>query len=181
MDQTRLKETFSENLKKTIKEKGITQSALATMSETSQQNISKYCKGNALPDLGTVANIAESLQVSVDSLLGLDCVASSNTTKSSSLADYLRDFVSIADTLNLDVSTVVFRTQELARTQIDFDVISCNLGLFIERWKKYRCLLEDEDIDFSDYKTLIETQLKNLMVIDIAKDELLEQYISIKR
>lgn len=179
MDQTKLKATFSENLKKLLKEKGITQSSLANMAETSQQNISKYCKGNALPDLGIVATIAESLQVSVDSLLGLDCVASSNTTKSSFLADYLRDFVSIADTLNLDVSTIEFRTKELARTDIQFDIIDCNMGLFIDRWKKYRCLLEDGDIDFSDYKTLIESQLKNLMVIDITKDELLERYIRI--
>lgn len=180
MNQTKLKEIFSENLKQTLKERGITQSALANMAETSQQNISKYCKGNSLPDLGIVAAIAESLQVSIDFLLGLDCVASSSVKKTSSLADYLRDFVSIADTLNLDVSSINFRTTKLVKTGIEYDIIDCNLSLFVERWKKYRSLLEDRYIDLPEYKFLLESQLNQLMDVEISKDELLDTCRSLK-
>jgi len=58
-----------ENLKKIRKEKNITQIRLSIAAEVSQETISAYESGKALPSADTLIKIADFLDVSIDYLL----------------------------------------------------------------------------------------------------------------
>ncbi len=58
-----------ENLKKYRKERGITQIRLSIAAEVSQETISAYESGKAMPSAETLIKIADFLGVSVDFLL----------------------------------------------------------------------------------------------------------------
>ena len=58
-----------ENLKKIRKEKNITQIRLSIAAEVSQETISAYESGKALPSAETLIKIADFLDVSIDYLL----------------------------------------------------------------------------------------------------------------
>ena len=59
-----------ENLKRIRKEKNITQIRLSVAVEISQETISAYENGKALPSAETLIKIADFLDVSIDYLLG---------------------------------------------------------------------------------------------------------------
>lgn len=61
---------FSENLKKTRKEKGISQEELATRLNVVRQTISKWEKGLSVPDAERLIKLSEILETSVGTLLG---------------------------------------------------------------------------------------------------------------
>lgn len=61
---------FSENLKILRKQKGFSQEELAARLHVVRQTISKWEKGQSVPDAGTLIRLAEILDVSVSRLLG---------------------------------------------------------------------------------------------------------------
>lgn len=69
MNEMEVMELFSKNLKRMMEEDNITQKELADEIGISQQTISKYLRGESIPSLTTVINIAEVLFCSVDELL----------------------------------------------------------------------------------------------------------------
>lgn len=63
---------FTEMLRSLRKEKGLTQRQLGAHVGVTQQMVGKWEKGQSTPDPGTLARIAELLEVSVDALLGVE-------------------------------------------------------------------------------------------------------------
>lgn len=63
---------FPENLSRLLKEKNISQLKLATDLNLSPPSISRYCTGLQLPRADVIALIAKYLNVSTDTLLGID-------------------------------------------------------------------------------------------------------------
>ncbi len=61
---------FSENLKTLRKQKGFSQEELAARLHVVRQTVSKWEKGQSVPDAGTLIRLAEILEVSVSELLG---------------------------------------------------------------------------------------------------------------
>lgn len=61
---------FSENLKTLRKQKGFSQEELAARLHVVRQTVSKWEKGQSVPDAGTLIRLAEVLEVSVSELLG---------------------------------------------------------------------------------------------------------------
>ena len=171
MDQNNMKDMFSENLKRAMQEKNINQSQLASRAETTPQNISKYCKGSVLPDLGIVVQIANALGVSVDSLLGNEGFSQKKNYERFLVSDLLEQFVLIADTLNFDISECECSFKE-HNFGFDYEHLQLTIIDFWKKWAKYRKLLEDKDIDYSDYAALISTQLGKVD-FHISKNELL--------
>lgn len=69
-----------ENLKKIRKEKGITQIRLSIAAEVSQETISAYESGKAMPSAETLIKIADFLNVSIDYLLDRTDIPIVNTS-----------------------------------------------------------------------------------------------------
>jgi len=61
--------SFSDNLKKLRKQNNYSQSDLAEMLKTTQQNISLYEKGTVAPNIETLTLLADCFEVSVDYLI----------------------------------------------------------------------------------------------------------------
>lgn len=61
---------FSENLKTLRKQKGFSQEELADRLHVVRQTVSKWEKGQSVPDAGALIRLAEILEVSVSELLG---------------------------------------------------------------------------------------------------------------
>lgn len=68
--------SFSARLTATMKSKGISKKQLADKIKVSAQSITYYCKGERLPDVNILRDIANALEVSADYLLGLQGVPS---------------------------------------------------------------------------------------------------------
>lgn len=65
-----MKKNFLNNLKVLRKEVGMSQLELANALKIERSTIAKYETGDREPDLGTLCQIADVLQVSLDELLG---------------------------------------------------------------------------------------------------------------
>lgn len=66
---------FSENLRKAIKLRGVTQAWLADKSNQNEATISRYANGvNKSPQIDILVEIAKALNISTDYLLGLSDV-----------------------------------------------------------------------------------------------------------
>lgn len=180
MTQSEMKDVFAKNLKATMNEKNMNQSQLANAAETTPQNISKYCKGSVLPDLGIVVQIANALNVSVDSLLGNDGFSQKKKCERFPLPDLLEQFVIIADTLNFDISDCGCSFKE-SNLGFDFEAIQLDVCCFWRKWAKYRKLLEEKDIERSDYDALIMIQLRFLSDKSLSKNELLRMRIETRK
>ena len=86
---------FQERLQKKRKEKGLTQSKLAELSNVSKATINKYeTKSDAAPTADILLSISKVLDVSVDWLLGNDeyCVKSVSETEKITSGDIKRAF-----------------------------------------------------------------------------------------
>ncbi|MCM1393250.1 MAG: helix-turn-helix domain-containing protein, partial [Ruminococcus sp.] len=79
-DELDFKKSFGENICRLRREKGITQIQLAQDLNYSDKAISKWERGESIPDTYTVFKIAELFNVSADELLG-QTVKESNNTK----------------------------------------------------------------------------------------------------
>lgn len=66
------KELFAKNLCEAMREKGITQTGLAEILNTTQQTISRWCKGICEPDYDTLILICGLLGENPNDLLGYD-------------------------------------------------------------------------------------------------------------
>lgn len=167
-----MKKTFSENLKKAIASRNMNQAKLAEKAGVSAQNVSKYCRAEVLPDLGAVVQIANALEVSVDSLLGNDDLLRAKKAENFTLADLLSEFVLIADTLNFCVSenTCYFEEQKLG---FDYEEPQLQILDFWKKWTKYRKMLENHDIEKAEYHTLVNAKLKQMDHIHLSKDEMI--------
>lgn len=62
---------FNERLRQLMKEKGVTQTELASLLGISRQSFSAYCNGNTQPNIENTVKMAEYFGVSVDYLFGL--------------------------------------------------------------------------------------------------------------
>ena len=62
---------FSENLKTLRRQKGFSQEELAARLHVVRQTVSKWEKGQSVPDAGTLIRLAEVLEVSVSELLAI--------------------------------------------------------------------------------------------------------------
>ncbi len=69
MNQEEVKQLVSKNLTKLRKEHGITQGQLAEFLNYSDKSVSSWERGESLPDLGTLKEIADFYQVPVDYFL----------------------------------------------------------------------------------------------------------------
>lgn len=57
------------NLTRILRNRGLSQNALARMTNESPMRISTICRGTNVPDIACVARIAEALDVSIDALV----------------------------------------------------------------------------------------------------------------
>lgn len=179
MTQNGMKDIFAENLKKAMAKNNMNQSSLAGAAGTTPQNISKYCKGSVLPDLGIVVQIATALNVSVDYLIGNEDFLSKKNRECFSLSNLLEQFVLVADTLNFDIAECKCSFSE-HNFGFDFEYLQLSIIDFWKKWAQYRKLLEEQYIEQSDYDTLISTQLSNID-FHISKNKLLYERLSSHR
>ncbi len=63
------KHRFAQRLRKTIKQRGITQTILAQRVGVSKRSMNMYCTGGCVPTIDTFSTIAHKLNVSADYLL----------------------------------------------------------------------------------------------------------------
>ncbi|MDD6302690.1 MAG: helix-turn-helix transcriptional regulator [Bacillales bacterium] len=61
---------LNDRIKMIMEEKGLTQKELSQMSNITEASMSKYLSGDRTPRIDVIVNIANALEVSVDSLLG---------------------------------------------------------------------------------------------------------------
>lgn len=66
-----MKEGFSDRLKESIQDRGLTQRMLATRIGTTEVSISRYLKGKRIPSADVLYKLCKALDVSADYLLGL--------------------------------------------------------------------------------------------------------------
>lgn len=64
------KSNFSKQMKRLMKERGITQNNLALMLKMRPASVSRYVTGQRTPDLDLLVEIAKALNVTVNDLLG---------------------------------------------------------------------------------------------------------------
>lgn len=69
MDELKLLEIFSKNLKRMMKEDNMSQEDLANEIGVSRTMISRYMTGQCIPSFLTVVKIADALFCSIDNLL----------------------------------------------------------------------------------------------------------------
>lgn len=63
------KSFLAANLVRLLRNRGISQNALAQLAGETPMRISTICRGTHIPDVACVARIAEALDVSIDALL----------------------------------------------------------------------------------------------------------------
>lgn len=66
-----MKDVFTDRLKKSITERGLTQRMLATLIGTTEQSVSRWANGNRTPNADMLYRMCKALDVSADYLLGL--------------------------------------------------------------------------------------------------------------
>ena len=66
-----MKAGFSDRLKQSIQDRGLTQRMLATLIGTTDVSISRYLKGKRIPSADVLYRMCKALNVSADYLLGL--------------------------------------------------------------------------------------------------------------
>lgn len=76
-----MKNTFTTRLKKSINERGLTQRMLATLIGTTEQSVSRWARGNRIPDVDALYKMCKALDVSADYLLGLSDERANNMEK----------------------------------------------------------------------------------------------------
>ena len=64
------RQNIAENLRRILRDRGLTQGSLANMTGDTEMMISRVCRGICTPGVGVIARIAESLDVSMDHLMG---------------------------------------------------------------------------------------------------------------
>lgn len=93
---------IGENIKKLRREKGVTQEKLAEHLKISTQAVSKWERGETLPDITLVIPLASYFGVSTDELLGLD--EAKNKAKAEEM---LKEYRSLKDNYKLDEAKAV--------------------------------------------------------------------------
>lgn len=103
------------DLKRVLKEKGMTQNELAKLSNVSTTAISRYCNGDRVPNADILCRMASALNVSVDVLIGgpLDNLDVKSLNKLSTLlykecSDKIKE-LSKEETLDNKLLLVVYR------------------------------------------------------------------------
>lgn len=72
---------INKRIKNIMNEKGLTQKELSLKANITEASMSKYLSGDRIPRIDVIVNIANALEVSVDSLLG------GNATQINSLSE----------------------------------------------------------------------------------------------
>ncbi len=70
MDNSQWRKNLSENLVRLRKQNGITQSELGSKLNYSDKSVSKWERGDGVPDLSVIVQLSELYHVSIDELLG---------------------------------------------------------------------------------------------------------------
>ncbi len=87
---------LSESLAKVRKERGLTQEALAVKINVVRQTISKWERGDAVPDADMLCKIAEALDVPVAELLGVpDCNDESDIAKIANILSEINEQLAV--------------------------------------------------------------------------------------
>lgn len=76
-----MKSGFSDRLKQSIQDRGITQRMLATLTGTTEVSISRWANGSRLPNTDALYKMCKALDVSSDYLLGLSEERANNMEK----------------------------------------------------------------------------------------------------
>ena len=76
-----MKDVFTDRLKKSITERGLTQRMLATLIGTTEQSVSRWANGNRTPNADMLYKMCKALDVSADYLLGLSEERANNMEK----------------------------------------------------------------------------------------------------
>lgn len=97
--------TFSERLSEAIQLRGVSQKWLATEADTTEATISRYVSGNSSPMLlQLLGNIAQSLNVSSDFLIGISNLHQSKDT----VSDELKVIIDVWSKISEDDKRVLF-------------------------------------------------------------------------
>lgn len=73
---------FSDNLNRIMSERGISQKWLADAANTTEATISRYANGVHKPNIDIIVQIAQALNVSIDYLMGVSVIQSSESEAS---------------------------------------------------------------------------------------------------
>ena len=158
------KKVFAERLKKVLKEKGMQQNALAKAIDCSSQAVNNFCLGKNLPNAETLVSISQTLNVSIDDLLGNTGVIANKGNLSHS--DVLRNLVTIADALKMELSKNegIYEDRYYlsfipykGETEITGEFQSFLSGSFFNSWIKYRELLSGGHITQDEYESLVDS------------------------
>lgn len=152
--------TFSTNLKNILEEKNMKQNKLAEKTGIKPQTISRYIKGDCLPDLDNVIKISQELHVSIDDILGNE-QKDLTEIKKYSKKGYILDLVNIIDTFDFEIKkndnyeyVMTFSMFENAK-QIEDESEDIDIEDFLDAWVGYRDLFQKGHITVDDYMALI--------------------------
>lgn len=167
---------FGARLKKAREDIGLRQSEVCTALEIPKvQTLSAYERGINFPPIETLKKLATYYNVSTDWLLfGKENIVKKEKTQ----FDYLVQIVEGVDALGLHVGTEeealagpfpAIRFSYIALSNVHYPEING----FVKKWADIKRLHEDGTLDDTDYKTLLDKRLSELLK-DLKKDPFFE-------
>jgi transcriptional regulator with XRE-family HTH domain len=142
---------FRQRIQEVRKERQLTTAQMARMLDRSESTIRMWEQGRSLPDAETLLFIADSFNISVDSLLGRNEINSYYSAYNALMA--LDKF-----------SPLYFYDRNETFAGMRFDDI--NLGLFLHEWMQMKNHLMDKVINDDIYKLWLESQLLKAITLD---------------
>ena len=95
---------IGENIKRLRRERKVTQEALASQLGLSCQAVSKWERGDSLPDISVIVPLANFFRVSTDEILGLD-----TARREFEIQNYLDDYAALDKENDVEASMRCFR------------------------------------------------------------------------
>ena len=100
---------LGENLRRMRERRGITQEELAERVHVVRQTVSKWEKGLSVPDADLLMAVAETLQVSVSDLIGVDAVQAKSIEELSVQAAVLNEQIDLQNRRMARTTTIAKR------------------------------------------------------------------------
>lgn len=159
-------------LKNLLEELNIKQNELAQKSQVTEATISNYISGKQLPKLGVVERIADTLNVSVDYLLGRDVYRTGNRIKQLRLQKGLKQEV-LAKKLGITQQMVSLYEKNINEPDIETikklsEIFNCSIDYLLGRYANNDSDSENKEIFANNLKYYM--KLNNKTRLDVCND-----------
>lgn len=151
---------FAKRLKEAREKKGFTQRDLASKVSVTPASLSSYEKGNSVPSLPVVKELAEVCDVSIDWL----CGGNDQSKIPETFSDVIRLLFLITATPNLESNINVYDNSYGNNYTAEISFTNEELITFFCDWEKMKKLHDDDSIDDEVYDLWIEKTLNKYNV-----------------